>query len=47
MKEELEEKMSSLENIDNFQLLEELSNKYNDIKKEISDLENEWIDNSS
>ena len=47
MKEELEEKMSSLENIDNFQLLEELSNKYNDIKKEISNLENEWIDNSS
>ena len=39
--------MSSLENIDNFELLEELSNSYNKIKKEILDLENEWIDNSS
>ena len=47
IKKELEDKMSSLENIDNFELLEELSNKYNKIKEEISDLENEWIDNSS
>ena len=47
IKKELEDKMSSLENIDNFELLEELSNSYNKIKKEISDLENEWIDNSS
>ena len=47
IKKELEDKMSSLENIDNFELLEELSNSYNKIKEEISDLENEWIDNSS
>ncbi len=47
IKKELEDKMSSLENIDNFELLEELSNSYNKIKKEILDLENEWIDNSS
>ena len=47
IKKELEDKMGSLENIDNFELLEELSNKYNKIKEEISDLENEWIDNSS
>ena len=47
IKKELEDKMGSLENIDNFELLEELSNSYNKIKEEISDLENEWIDNSS
>ena len=47
IKKELEDKMSSLENIDNFQLLEELSNNYNKIKKDISNLENEWVDNSS
>ena len=47
IKKELEDKMISLENIDNFELLEELSNSYNKIKEEISDLENEWIDNSS
>ena len=47
IKKELEDKMSSLENIDNFELLEELSNSYYKIKKEILDLENEWIDNSS
>ena len=47
IKKELEDKMGSLENIDNFELLEELSNKYNKIKEELSDLENEWIDNSS
>ncbi len=47
IKKELEDKMSSLENIDNFELLEELSNSYKKIKKEILDLENEWIDNSS
>ena len=47
IKKELEDKMSSLENIYNFELLEELSNSYNKIKKEILDLENEWIDNSS
>ena len=47
IKKELEDKMSSLENIDNFELLEELSNSYNKIKKEILNLENEWVDNSS
>ena len=47
IKKDLEDKMGSLENIDNFELLEELSNSYNKIKEEISDLENEWIDNSS
>ena len=47
IKKELEDKMSSLENIDNFELLEELSNNYNKIKEDISNLENEWVDNSS
>ena len=36
IKKELEDKMSSLENIDKFELLEELSNNYNKIKEDIS-----------